>query len=63
MKGGQSDDFRVVEPADVPEQVLDEHAGLGLRLVHFPVAGDDFFAVDHKEMGLNSDKRLSDSPC
>ena len=46
--GGTKDDFRGVEPPQVLEKVLNQHAGLGLRFVHFPVTGDDFFAFDHK---------------
>ena len=47
-------DLRFVEPSDFPEDVLHEHARLGLRLVHFPVPGDDFLAIDHScsQVGL-----------
>jgi len=47
-EGRAKDDFSVVEPADFLDQVFDENARLGLGLVHLPVAGDDFFAGDHK---------------
>ena len=52
-EGRAEDDFRRVEPADFLEQIGDKRAGLGLRFIHFPIAGDDFFAVDHKSGGLN----------
>jgi hypothetical protein len=47
-EGGTEDDFGLVEAADFLEEVGDEHAGLSLGFVHFPITGDDFFAGDHK---------------
>ena len=55
-KGGErraEDNFSVGEPADFLDEVGDKDFRLGVRFVHFPIAGDDFFAVDHKGMGLS----------
>ena len=42
----QDHDFHLGQIADLKKQRPDERGGLGLRHVHFPIRGYDFFRIE-----------------